>query len=164
MPQTGFHSLQIHLGAIALWVVRGTLAPAVIVPAHKQAFLVTADVSESSLHKASSQILRENNLETCSMEGEYGNNEYLCEICGNHWRSGGFFKTQHMFSVILDMLGFAYGFIYTALFHHSCCKSLLGCTSALCRHPWKKRRRVIEAKFILTLRCCSYKLAREQTL
>lgn len=47
-------------------------------------------------------------------------------------------RTQHMFSVILDMLGFAYGFIYTALFHSSRCKSLLGFTSALRRHPWKK--------------------------
>lgn len=68
-----------------------------------------------------------------------------------------------MFSIILNMLGFAYGFIYTALFRYSC-KSLLGYTSALCRHPWQKSRRVIEAKFILTLWCCSYKLAREQTL
>lgn len=68
--QTGFHSLQIHLRAVALWVVCSTLAPAVIVPAHELAFLITADVAESSLHKASPQILRENGLETCDKDGE----------------------------------------------------------------------------------------------
>lgn len=42
----------------------------------------------------------------------------------------------------------------------------LGFTSELCKHAWQKKKseRVIEAKFVLTLSCCSYKLAREQTL
>lgn len=85
-----------------------------------------------------------------------------CKLCPP------FFKRQHMFSVTVDVIDFAYGFIYTALFRYSCCKSLLGFTSALCRHPWQKKKkkslRVIEAKFVLTLWCCSYKLAGEQTM
>lgn len=82
--QTGFHSLQIHLWAVALWIVHGTLAPAVIVPTHKLAFFITADVAEGSLDKASPQILRENGLKTCKRD-ENSSHEYLfatVEIAG----------------------------------------------------------------------------------
>lgn len=64
--QTGFHSPQIHLGAITLRVVHGALAPAVIVPAHKLALLITADVAESCLHKPGPQVLWQYGLKTYS--------------------------------------------------------------------------------------------------
>lgn len=90
LQQTGFHSRQIHLGAVALGVVHGTVAPAVIVPAHQLAFLITADVAESSLHKTSPQILREDGLKTCSEDGN-GSHEYAFEIRGTRWKDGGHF-------------------------------------------------------------------------
>lgn len=64
--QTDFHSPQIHLGAITLWVVLGALAPAVIVPAHKLALLITTNVAESCLHKPGPQVFWQNGLKTCS--------------------------------------------------------------------------------------------------
>lgn len=90
LQQTGFHSRQIHLRAVALGVVHGALAPAVVVPAHQLAFLITADVAESSLHEPSPQVLREDGLKTCSEDGNRAH-ECVFEIRGNHWKDGGYF-------------------------------------------------------------------------
>ena len=81
--QTGFHSPQIHLGAITLWVVHGALAPAVIVPAHKLALLITADVAESRLHKPGPQVLWQYGLKTYS---EDKNKTKTWECHTDEWR------------------------------------------------------------------------------
>lgn len=167
LQQTGFHRHQIHLGAVALGVVQGTLAPAVVVPAHQLAFLITADVAESSLHKASPQILREDGLKTCSEDGN-GAHDCAFEIRGNHRKDGGYFPPVFKQNTCLASYSICWVWLMVLFILH--CSATL-----IVNHYWdslqyaadtrgKKSRRVIEAKFILTHWCCSYKVAREQTL
>lgn len=167
LQQTGFHSCQIHLGAVALGVVHGTLAPAVVVPAHQLALLIAADVAESSLHKAGPQILREDGLKTCS---EDRNHEYDLEIPGNRCKEGGYSPPPPFLKHNICLASYSIcwdWFMVLFILHCS--------TTLIVNHYWdslqysagtrgEKSRRVIEAKFILTHWCCSYKVAREQTL
>lgn len=79
------------------------------------------------------------------------------------------FHAWHMLGTACHMLRFTYSFIFTAQFSYFCCESLLSgihfrTLQACMAGGGKKSKRVIEAKFVLTLSCCSYKLAREQTL
>ena len=164
LQQTAFHSREIHLRAVALGVVHGTLAPAVVVPTHQLAFLITADVAEGSLHKASPQILREDGLKTCSQD-KNGAHEYVFEIPGRMGVISAPFLKHNIclasYLICWDCLMFLF---------------ILHCSATLIvNHYWdslqytagtreERSCRVIEAKFILTHWCCSYKVARQQTL
>ncbi len=50
--QTVLHSLQVFTGTVALGIINTAFAPAVIIPAHKLALGVAANITESCLHKS----------------------------------------------------------------------------------------------------------------
>lgn len=63
--QALLHGLDIHIGAVALWKLGITVAPAVIVLADKFALSIAGYVAESSLNKTFSQVVRKDHLQAC---------------------------------------------------------------------------------------------------
>jgi len=63
--QALLHGLDVHIGAVALWELGVTMAPAVVVLADKFPLSIAGDVAQSSLHKAFPQVLWEDHLQAC---------------------------------------------------------------------------------------------------
>lgn len=63
--QALFHGLDVHIGAVALWELGVTVAPAVAVLTDKFTLSITGYVAESSLHKTFSQVVWKDHLQAC---------------------------------------------------------------------------------------------------
>ena len=69
--QALLHGLDVHVGAVALWELGVTMAPAVVVLADKFSLSITGYVAESSLHEAFSQVVWKDHLQACKTEPGY---------------------------------------------------------------------------------------------
>lgn len=69
LEETLFHSMDITLGAVALWETKPALAPAVILSANQLPLWIAGNVAESSSHKAFPQVLWQQCLQAFTKKG-----------------------------------------------------------------------------------------------